>query len=76
MMLGEDIFCSRSLLIIYSMVGVVLPSSLSADVSQYLMAVYYHHMAGDYGSNSRAWVLTSLALRMAQSVSSCFYTRI
>jgi len=33
MMLGEDIFCSRSLLIIYSIVRVTLPPSLSTDIS-------------------------------------------
>lgn len=33
LVLGEDIFCSRSLLIIYSIVSVDLPPSLDADVS-------------------------------------------
>jgi len=32
-MLGEDIFCSRSLLIIYALVSVGLPPSLNADMS-------------------------------------------
>lgn len=33
MMLGEDIFSSTSLLVIYSIVSVVLPPSLIADMS-------------------------------------------
>jgi hypothetical protein len=32
-MLGEDIFCSRSLLVIYAIVSVDLPPSLSVDMS-------------------------------------------
>jgi len=31
---------------------------------------FYYHMSGGYHGNSQAWMLTSVALRMAQSVSS------
>jgi len=31
---------------------------------------FYYHMSGGYHGNSQAWMLTSLALRMAQSVGS------
>lgn len=39
------------------------------------MAIYYH-MSGGFHNSSRAWMLTSLALRMAQSVSGCIYSYI